>query len=444
MKEYAAGIQSSQLRLVDEAPAKSDDAGAPGEPPSSLEVASSVTLEPRNGSAETTPAIAPYKPAAPAESEPESASAGIEEQPGVHALDKFLNAATKEFEAGIVDQPLWKHAVAQSGDDRSLATRKYLRARATALRVEKREKREERRERRERALNGLGAPTEPGRPTAPAAPGPSAPRRRGAAPTRVRVIAVGVALAVLFAIALLLVVRSGSDAVQRSASVASTAAPASEEAKPAEPPVAPTAAADVREVDDKHVDWPAKLEKLKGDGNWNVVVLYAVEWTRAQPDNVFAWTELTAGYVKLRQYRDARDAATRAAHLAPDDAAAWARLGQINVALRQPIDALAAFEHAVARDDHDAASIVQVGTLTAQLGRFADARAAFAKALAIDPVNVEALCGAASLAQKEQRPKDAEAFMRQVAAQEARCRDPAEGESVRVAVREKASPASAR
>src|SRR5580765_6113838 len=58
--------------------------------------------------------------------------------------DRFLAAAVKEYEAGHVDQTLWARASAQTGDDKFLVIAAYLRARATALQLEKRDRRRER------------------------------------------------------------------------------------------------------------------------------------------------------------------------------------------------------------------------------------------------------------------------------------------------------------
>jgi tetratricopeptide (TPR) repeat protein len=437
MKEYAAGIQSSELRLVD-APAEKRAIAAPA--PATARVGTgNGTPEPHNGTVGAEVATAPYKLAATAAvGSPPAKSFGESASP---AVDKFLIAATKEFEAGIVDQPLWKHAVAQSAGDRTVATNNYLRARATALRVTKREKRQERWARRARALNELANPAEAQHVDSPEDSSPQlahSPRARVAATKRAQMLWVGSALAGAFVVALWVVLHSEGDGSQHNSTPASSGSRAAASATKAMKSAAVTPSGE-RE-DPPRVDWAGRLEQLRTDGNWNLVVLHAGEWVRAQPENASAWKELAAGYVKLRQYREALEAANKVVQLAPDDASAWQSLGEVNAALRQPAEALAAFEQAVARNDRDAASMVQVGTLAAQLGRNADARAAFAKALALNPADVDAMCGAASLAQKEQRSRDAEALRRQIALLDARCRD-TEGESVRVAIGGKAAPA---
>jgi len=445
MKEYAAGIQSSELRLID-VPAEAQERSSDVERASDAEApppagAGNGTATPHNGSADDAKvATAPYNLLV---STPASSDAKPSGEAVVASLDKFLTAAGKEFEAGIVDQPLWKHAVAQAAGDRTVATSNYLRARATALRVAKREKRQERLARRERAVNELAAPAGAG----PAATPRNAPNhstflaRRGlVAPGRAHVLWIGGGLAAAFLVALFIALRSEGDPAQRSESLAGSVSPASPSAASTPNPTASAPAAASGKRDEAlREDWPAKLEQLKAAGNWNVVVLYAAEWARAQPDNASPWKDLTAGYVKLRQYRDALETAKKVVQLTPEDSTAWRSLGQVNAALRQPAEALAAYEQAVARNESDAASIVQVGMLATQLGRYPDARDAFAKALALNPADVDAMCGAASLAQKEQRAKDAETLLRQVAALDARCRE-VEGESVRVAVGDKTRP----
>jgi len=181
-------------------------------------------------------------------------------------------------------------------------------------------------------------------------------------------------------------------------------------------------------------DFAARIQGLKDAGNWNVLVLYAVEWTRKQPANPEAWRALSHGYLKLRQLGEALDTATQAVELASGDFLSWQNLGQVNLALQRPAEARAAFEQAAALNDRDVVSLVQGGMLNAQLGRIPEARSAFDKALLVDPNDVDALCGATSIAQKEGRLRDAEALTAQVKSADGRCRDANSGESVRVVI----------
>jgi Flp pilus assembly protein TadD len=185
--------------------------------------------------------------------------------------------------------------------------------------------------------------------------------------------------------------------------------------------------------DRPRVDFAGKISALKSAGNWNVLVIYAGEWTRAQPANADAWRELSMGYVKLRQLRDAFDAATKAVEVAPRSFLAWQNLGTVNVALQDPAGALAAFERATALNDQDVVSLVQAGMLNTRLGRVVEARTAFAKALALSPEDVDALCGATSVAQKQGRLQDAEATAQRLKSIDGVCRDSTAGDSVRLA-----------
>jgi tetratricopeptide (TPR) repeat protein len=137
------------------------------------------------------------------------------------------------------------------------------------------------------------------------------------------------------------------------------------------------------------------VRELKSAGNWNMLVIYATEWTRKQPTSGAAWHELSVGYLNLRQFGDALDAAKKAAQVAPENALLWGDLGRLNLSVNRP----------------------------------ADAGVAFDRALALNPDDADALCGAAAAAQQQGRRSDAEALARRVKAGEG-CRDAGDGASV--------------
>jgi Flp pilus assembly protein TadD len=308
----------------------------------------------------------------------------------------------------------------------------YLRARATAIRVAKRARR---REKSLRDVHGDRSAPEAG-PVgdAHAKTAEVASPRHGIAGLNRKYVAwaagvVGIGLLV----GGLVVIQSGSDAPQPSAAI--PAARASVQS-----PLAARAAAASRNsaaqsrVDAPTEDFATKIQALKDAGNWNIVVLYAVEWTRKQPANPVAWRTLSHGYVKLHQLGEALDAATKAVELASGDFLNWQNLGQVNAALQRLPEAHAAFEQAATLNDRDVVSLVQAGLLDAQLGRVADARSAFDKALAVNPKDFDALCGATSVAQKEGRLRDAEAITLQLKSIDGQCRGPNTVESVRVVI----------
>jgi tetratricopeptide (TPR) repeat protein len=133
----------------------------------------------------------------------------------------------------------------------------------------------------------------------------------------------------------------------------------------------------------------ATVRELKIAGNWNVLVLYANEWTRKEPNNPIAWRELSVGYANLQQFNDALDAATKAVELSPEDALAWRNLGQINLTV----------------------------------DRLHEASIAFGRALALNPDDADARCGAALVAQRQERPKDPNALTRRVGPADGGCFD---------------------
>ena len=408
MKEYAAGISSSEISLVD-VPATSRDAAAVADAASS---AGTAIL--------SAPAAAPVSARAAA------------------TVDRFLAKATKEHAAGHVDQPLWVRAVAQAGGDEALTTRLYLDSRATALRVEKRQ---ERAARHARVVEELSSAPDPGIDAQapeprnePTSKEPSQPPRRSTGPNRRRMFLVAGVLGSIVVIGGLVALLSDSDAAQQH-NVAKPAPLVNASGRPMPSGQTASVAANkgspARE-DVSGEDFVGRVQALEKAGNWNLLVIHAAEWTRKQPSNAEAWKQLSQGYLKLRQFGEALDAATKAVQLSPENFLVWQNLGQVNLALQRPPEALVAFQRAAALNDRDVISLVQEGKLNAQLGHLPDARIAFAKALAVSPEDVQALCGAASIAQKEGRVKDADAMMRQVTSLDGRCRDSSGTESVRV------------
>jgi len=412
MKEYAQGIQSSELSLVD-VPRTSGT-------PQVTDAAQPIVID--------------YGRVAPAP-----------------RVDPFLVRARTEHGAGHVDAPLWARAVAQSGGDEALTLRTYLNSRATALHVEKRQ---ERAARRALVVETLSHAPETG-----FGPEPSvAPKTRdettskelrrrthrsGAKRNRWYVIVATAAIAGVAIVSGLIGLWSASDPAQQH-SVAKPALPVgvSGRSMPSGQSASVPANTDSQTREDvSGEDVIGRVQALEKTGNWNLFVIYAAEWTRKQPGNADAWKKLSLGYLKLHQFREALDAATKAVQLAPEDFLMWQNLGQVNLGLERSADALLAFQRAAALNDRDVVSLVQEGILNTQLGNLPDAKIAFAKALAVSPEDVQALCGAASIAQKEGRVKDADA-MKSLAGG---CADSKASESVRVVANAPApkKPASA-
>lgn len=369
-------------------------------------------------------ASAPVAAAPPATAAPPPPVAPVVRDASSRSSDEYLAQAIQEYEAGTIDQPLWLRALDLSGNNPEAAKPAYLRARAAALWVAKRNKQLEKPPRRRRE-------------STKEQPLPRAERIRTRSRSRLLTLAVG-GLGFIALVGGGLVIMLSSNDSPRSTAV-DTKSPSSQ-LRAASKPAA--AKAESERVGASGDELSKKVSDLKAANNWNVLVLYAVEWTRKAPANADAWNELGMGYAKLRQFSDALEAATKATQLAPNSPQAWQNLGEINVALQQPDRALLAYQQAVLLNERDVTSLVQVGLLNAQLDHLSEAKVAFAHVLEMNPLDVDALCGAGSIAQKEGRSKDADAITRQLKAADLRCRDTTVVVPVAVAAAAAAAPAA--
>ena len=333
----------------------------------------------------------------PSASTPDQAASVPELSPDEANVDKTLATATTEYEGGYVDMPLWDRALAQANGDREAAIPIYLRARATALQVLSRNLRASGPAIRAAAeRKAKRAMAQDAREAAPAR------RRIGRFSARQLAIFGAAGAGVVGCGAVLLYVFVGRRCVTevrrrldgdqrcpvpcarkgehgRRGSRRRERRPASSAPKQ---------------------DLKAKVEELRGTGNFPLLVLFAVEWTRREPGNADAWSQLSMGYEALRQYDDAVDAATKAVKLAPGNSLYWRNLGQMNLYANRPEDALRAFDEAAALNDADIQSLVKAGILNVQLGRMPDASRSLDKALALSPGDSEAMCLKAMIAHK--------------------------------------------
>ena len=339
---------------------------------------------------------------------------------GGSKIDPYVQQASREYAEGHIDAPLWDRAMAQAMGDKTAAAAVYVRARGTALRLFDRD--------RDRGVQPMRS-VAPRMPRAVPVPGAvadedSAAPKEPASWRRYRypIIAAAVLVPLLAAGGWYLFSdRAGANpqitpvAAANPRSAAATLSPAAvvAAAKAANPtPVAPNSPSSP--------DFRKRIQELRDAGNWNVLVLFAVEWTRKEPGNWVAWDQLRAGYMYLRQYEDALNAAKKAVTLAPDEARLWRQVGEINLDIDDPVSALAAFEQAAARDPNDVASLQHVGLLQARLGRPQEAKGAFELALAAAPGDAVTTCLRTSVAQMPEI-KDAYTMSRTIKAIDAKC-----------------------
>jgi tetratricopeptide (TPR) repeat protein len=320
----------------------------------------------------------------------------------ITTADEFLAKAAKEYQEGRVDTALWRRAVDQCGNDASLAIAAYLRARATALQ----QKQDERSQKLALSAGSMRdasdrkVESEPHREVVSTKVADVRPR--GVKPKLKYLAAAAATLALLVAVVWLIASPRESGPVRQP--IVSAAAPSP--VRPAPPNPLGSEQPRFKSTTDganqggPELTFETTVQQLKNDGQWNVLVLYAVEWARKEPNNAAPWYELSVGYAKLRQLDDALDAATKAVQLSPGDSLFWRNLGHVNLAVE----------------------------------RLPEAGIAFDKALAVSADDADALCGAALVAQRQGRPKDADAIAKRVKSVDAGCPRFSDGETAVVVV----------
>jgi tetratricopeptide (TPR) repeat protein len=315
----------------------------------------------------------------------------------ITTADEFLANAAKEYQEGHIDSALWRRAVDQCGADSSLAIAAYLRARATALQ----QKQDERSQKLARSTGPLRdasdrkVVSEPQREIVSTTVADVRPR--GLKSKLVYLAAAAAALA--FLVVVVWQIASPRESRSLRQTIVSAAATAPDQSAPPAPLGSEQAlvksTSGGTNQDGPVTTFETTVQQLKKDGQWNVLVLYAAEWARKEPNNAAPWYELSVGYAKLRQLDDALNAATKAVQLSPGDALFWRNLGHLNLAVE---------------------SLPEAGI-------------AFDKALAVSADDADALCGAALVAQRQGRPKDAEAIAKRVKSLDASCLRVSDGET---------------
>jgi tetratricopeptide (TPR) repeat protein len=302
----------------------------------------------------------------------------------ISTSDEFLAQAAKEYQEGRIDQALWRRAADQGANDASLVIAAYLRARATALHLQRKQTAvAQGRARKSDPARGTGERDGGSEPPPVDAPADAFARFR-AVPSKY--LAAGAAAALIAVAAVVWLIASPREPVPQAAVPTATPSPA-----PGASPPHPASEATVvggPHAADSRPSFEARVQELKQAGNWNVLVLYASEWTRKEPTNPSAWHELSVGYAKMRQLDDAFQAAAKAVTLAPQDARLWNNLGHVNLSLE----------------------------------RLPEAKVAFDRALALLADDPDTLCSAALVAQRQGRASDADALAGQVKGADGGCR----------------------
>jgi tetratricopeptide (TPR) repeat protein len=166
-----------------------------------------------------------------------------------------------------------------------------------------------------------------------------------------------------------------------------------------------------------------QLAKYKDAGEWNLVVIYAKEWVRKEPENAFAWNELSLANLRLNQNEEGLRAAKRALQLSNKDAILWSNLGYAHLALNEPNAALQAFEEAVRWKPKDARAYTEIGFLHLRFNRDREAKYSFEKALEGNAEYSQAICGEGIVAARQRRMKDVATYVKHLKPIDRECAD---------------------
>lgn len=132
-------------------------------------------------------------------------------------------------------------------------------------------------------------------------------------------------------------------------------------------------------------DWIARAAALEQKKNWQELLDWSRQWTRADPGNAMAWVALGEASAWLNLTSDAIEAYRKALHIKPDYATAWYYLGNVYDDLNRDIDAIEAYREALRIEPDYAEAWNNLGTNYGRLEQYTDAIQAIRESLRIKP-----------------------------------------------------------
>jgi len=132
-------------------------------------------------------------------------------------------------------------------------------------------------------------------------------------------------------------------------------------------------------------DWAARTMALEARRDWQGLLNWCRQWTRADPGNASAWYSLGVAHMNLKHYTDAVEAYRQALRIEPDNAFIWNNLGFAYGNLDRNADAVEAYREAVRIEPDDATAWYNIGTAYQKIKRHTDAIDAYRVALRIKP-----------------------------------------------------------
>jgi Flp pilus assembly protein TadD len=131
--------------------------------------------------------------------------------------------------------------------------------------------------------------------------------------------------------------------------------------------------------------WSDRAKALENAQNWPGLLAHNRQWTKAEPGNYLAWSNLGEAYDIMGRYREAIAAYREALRLKPDQEGIWFLIGVAydNMGRRQ--EAIAAFREVLRLKPDFLATWNALGVAYANLGRHQEAIEAYLELLRLKP-----------------------------------------------------------
>ncbi len=138
------------------------------------------------------------------------------------------------------------------------------------------------------------------------------------------------------------------------------------------------------------LEWLTRAAALTAAKEWQKLLSWTIEWTKAEPQNVAAWNHLGFVYRDLKHHDNAITAHRQAILINPEDTYSWYFLGGNYFMLNRYDDAISAYRQAIRINPENAGAWHNLGITYHDLNRYDDAITAYRQAIRIDPEHANA------------------------------------------------------
>jgi tetratricopeptide (TPR) repeat protein len=136
-----------------------------------------------------------------------------------------------------------------------------------------------------------------------------------------------------------------------------------------------------------HANWMAKVVALQETKDWQGLLDWCRQWSRADPEDYLAWYSLGFAYAKLNRVTDKIEAYRMAVRIKPDFPEAWYALGNTYGELKRYTDAIEAYRTALRIKPDYAEAWNNLGLDYGNLSQYNNAIEAYRTSLRIKPGN---------------------------------------------------------